>query len=110
MPVNRFRQLIGLGAVAIVPTVATPCMVMAQGADQELRAALITDLKTMGEKFVQLAEAFPQEKYEWRPMAGVRSVSELEENVRMFELPVPAALWQELKAEGLLPAAAPTPA
>jgi D-threo-aldose 1-dehydrogenase len=43
-------------------------------------------------------------------LTGVSSVSELEENVRMFELPVPAALWQELKAEGLLPAAAPTPA
>ena len=77
MPVNRFRQLIGLGAVVIVPTVATPCTLTAQGSDQELRAAFIGDLQTMRDKFVQLAEAFPQDKYEWRPMAGVRSVSEV---------------------------------
>jgi hypothetical protein len=50
---------------------------MAQGGEQELRAALIADLKVMRDKFVQLAEAFPQDKYEWRPMAGVRSVSEV---------------------------------
>jgi hypothetical protein len=28
-------------------------------------------------KFVGLAQAFPQEKYTWRPMEGVRSVSEV---------------------------------
>ena len=28
-------------------------------------------------KFVGLAEAFPQDKYTWRPMDGVRSVSEV---------------------------------
>ena len=77
MPVNRLRQLIGLGAVVIIPTVATPCSLPAQGPDQELRAALIADMQVMRDKFVQLAEAFPQEKYEWRPMAGVRSVSEV---------------------------------
>ena len=43
-------------------------------------------------------------------LTGVRSVAELEENVRMFQHPVPAALWEDLKAEGLLPAEAPTPA
>ena len=43
-------------------------------------------------------------------LTGVRSVTELEENVRMFQHPVPPALWADLKAEGLLPDAAPTPA
>ena len=28
-------------------------------------------------KFTQLAEAFPQDKYDWRPGAGVRSVCEV---------------------------------
>jgi len=42
-------------------------------------------------------------------LTGVRSVAELEENERMFRFPVPAALWQDLKGEGLLPAAAPVP-
>lgn len=42
-------------------------------------------------------------------LTGVRSVAELEENERMFRYPVPDALWQDLKAEGLLPVEAPVP-
>jgi D-threo-aldose 1-dehydrogenase len=40
---------------------------------------------------------------------GARSVAEIEEDVAMFEEPVPAALWQELRAEGLLSAGTPSP-
>jgi hypothetical protein len=77
MRVKHVRQLIGLGAFAIVPIATTPCRVIAQGTEQEFRAALIADLQTMRDKFIGLAEAFPQDKYSWRPMAGVRSVSEV---------------------------------
>ena len=42
-------------------------------------------------------------------LTGVRSVEELEQNVRMFRHPVPAALWTDLKEGGLLPREAPTP-
>ena len=42
-------------------------------------------------------------------LTGVRSVAELEENERMFRYEVPAALWADLRAEGLLPEGAPTP-
>lgn len=42
-------------------------------------------------------------------LTGVRSPAEIEENERMFRFPIPAALWQDLGAEGLLPDAAPTP-
>lgn len=42
-------------------------------------------------------------------LTGARTIPELEENVKMFEHPVPSDLWAELKAEGLLPAAAPVP-
>jgi len=42
-------------------------------------------------------------------LTGVRSISELEENVRMFTHAVPVALWADLRAEGLLPDDAPTP-
>ncbi len=41
---------------------------------------------------------------------GARSVSEVEENVRMVEQPIPSALWNELKEAGLIAAEAPTPA
>jgi hypothetical protein len=44
---------------------------------EELRAALLADLETMRVKYVGLAEAFPQDKYDWRPMEGVRSVAEV---------------------------------
>lgn len=40
---------------------------------------------------------------------GARTVAEVEDNVRMLEHPIPAALWADLKAEGLLDASAPTP-
>jgi len=42
-------------------------------------------------------------------LTGVRAVTELEENVRMFRYDVPAALWTDLRAAGLLPDDAPTP-
>jgi D-threo-aldose 1-dehydrogenase len=40
---------------------------------------------------------------------GSTSVSILEDNVCMFQEEIPAALWEELRAENLLPDAAPTP-
>ena len=40
---------------------------------------------------------------------GAATVAELEDNVRMMEAEIPAALWDELKGEGLLPQRAPTP-
>lgn len=41
---------------------------------------------------------------------GASSVAEVEENARMIETPIPAALWAELKGAGLLDPAAPVPA
>ena len=40
---------------------------------------------------------------------GARSLAEVEENVRMLELPIPGELWGELKQAGLIVADAPTP-
>jgi hypothetical protein len=42
-----------------------------------VKASFINDLDTLRGKFIGLAEAFPQDKYTWRPMDGVRSVSEV---------------------------------
>jgi hypothetical protein len=42
-----------------------------------VKASVLNDLETLRGKFVGLAEAFPQDKYTWRPMEGVRSVSEV---------------------------------
>ena len=40
---------------------------------------------------------------------GPRSPAEVEENVALTGFDIPADLWSELKAEGLIPEAAPTP-
>ena len=42
-----------------------------------VRGQLLTDLNVVEEKLVALAQAFPTEKYTWRPGEGVRSVSEV---------------------------------
>ena len=42
-------------------------------------------------------------------LTGVLSRAELDENARLFDLPIPCELWRELKAEGLLADDAPTP-
>lgn len=40
---------------------------------------------------------------------GARSSGEVDENVRMFEVEIPADFWSELREEGLVPEDAPTP-
>ena len=42
-----------------------------------VKTAFLADIEVMREKFIGLAEAFPQDTYTWRPMEGVRSVSEV---------------------------------
>jgi D-threo-aldose 1-dehydrogenase len=42
-------------------------------------------------------------------VVGCRSVDQLDESIRMFEMDIPPVLWKELKAEGLLREDAPTP-
>jgi len=43
-------------------------------------------------------------------VVGCRSHDQLEDSIRMFETEIPPAVWEELKAERLLPEEAPTPA
>ncbi len=42
-------------------------------------------------------------------LTGCRSVAELQENIELFELALPPALWPALQAKGLLHEAAPVP-
>ncbi len=41
------------------------------------RAEFLREMDNLEKKLVSLAEAMPAEKYSWRPMEGVRSVSEV---------------------------------
>ena len=40
---------------------------------------------------------------------GASTAAEADDNFRMVEFPIPPVLWNELRAEGLIPAGAPTP-
>jgi hypothetical protein len=51
--------------------------VMTKESAAAVKAAFLADLDGMRGKFLGLAEAFPPDKYTWRPMEGVRSVSEV---------------------------------
>jgi D-threo-aldose 1-dehydrogenase len=42
-------------------------------------------------------------------VAGVRRIAHLEEYPELMRAPIPAALWEELRAQGLVAPAAPVP-
>ena len=82
MPAQTWRRRVIVSVAAVLATAAlsTPARaqeVISKEAAAVVKAAFIADLDTLKGKFVQLAEAFPQDKYTWRPMEGVRSVSEV---------------------------------
>lgn len=65
---------------ALILTTLGIAPAVAQGADASpgmLRDAYLKNMAAVETKVVGLAEAFPEAKYAWRPMAGVRSVSEV---------------------------------
>ena len=69
-----------LSLASLVCLLATPARaqdVISKDGAAAVKASFINDLETVRGKFVGLAEAFPQDKYTWRPMDGVRSVSEV---------------------------------
>jgi len=79
---RHVHRLVTTAAAAglLVATAAAPARaqeVISKDAAAELKASFVHDLDTLHDKFLGLAQAFPQDKYTWRPMEGVRSVSEV---------------------------------
>jgi len=77
---NRNVVIGALAACLSLSAFATPARaqdVISKEAAAEIKASFLADIEGMRGKFVGLAEAFPQDKYTWRPMEGVRSVSEV---------------------------------
>lgn len=68
-------------ALAVCAASAAPLLaqdvVPNRAAAVEVRKQFMSDLDTLHAKFAALANAFPAEKYAWRPMPGVRSVGEV---------------------------------
>ncbi len=69
------RQLVMLAVAASAATAAAP--LSAQAPTTGFRAEFLSQWKSVGDKYEQLATATPWEKYSWRPAAGVRSVCEV---------------------------------
>jgi len=53
-----------------------PTLLLAQGPPKTVQEAAIGTLKFTEGRVIQLAEAIPADKYDWRPEEGVRSVAE----------------------------------
>ena len=73
-------RLLAAAVVASLVLSAVPARaqdVISKESAAELKASVLGDLDTLHTKFVGLAQAFPQEKYTWTPMEGVRSVAEV---------------------------------
>src|SRR4029453_15004000 len=74
----RVFAAIALVAVALVslPSTARAQDVMTKESVATLKAAFVADVTTMQDKFLGLANAFPQDKYTWKPMDGGGSGAE----------------------------------
>ncbi len=75
------RRALGLLSLSAIVCAVSAAPARAQDTSKDAAAAIkagfVADLDELQGKFVGLAEAFPQDKYTWRPMEGVRSVSEV---------------------------------
>jgi uncharacterized damage-inducible protein DinB len=63
-------------ALALTAAIA-PAFAQAAPAAYGFRQRALVELKNVQQEIVSLAQAVPAEKYTWRPMEGVRSVSEV---------------------------------
>ena len=64
-------------AIAPAFAQAAPPAAAAAPAAYDFRQRALVELKNVQQEIVSLAQAVPAEKYTWRPMEGVRSVSEV---------------------------------
>jgi len=68
------------GALLVILALGLPATLPAQylgGGTKNAVEVQLADLSQIGEKFVALADAFPEDLYDWRPMEGVRSVKDV---------------------------------
>src|SRR5437016_8407842 len=75
---SMFRALV-LASIVVVGLCAPARAqdVLTKESAAAVKASFVADLGTLQTKFVGLANAFPQDKYAWKPMEGVRSVAEV---------------------------------
>lgn len=69
--------VIALFTAVAQPAIARGQQVPNRDAALEVRKQYMADMDTLQRKFLALANAFPAEKYSWRPAPGIRSVGEV---------------------------------
>jgi hypothetical protein len=78
-PSSISRAVVVAAYLALATSAIAPIL-EAQAPDRasalEVRKRFVDDLDSLQAKMLQLANAFPENKYAWRPGAGVRSVGE----------------------------------
>ena len=74
---NSLRLLGTIAALALVAPSARAQYSPDRATALEVRKEFLTELDSLQSKFMQLANAFPADKYSWRPAPGVRSVGEV---------------------------------
>ena len=78
--VSPVGRAVRAGALAALTLAFAPRPAVAQTAADNaaaLRTSYLASLEEVQGKLLQLAEAFPADKYAWRPAPGVRSVGEV---------------------------------
>ena len=79
-------------ALALLVSLAAAQAQHAQHTSASVAADLRADVEEVEKKFLDLARAIPEDKYGWRPGAGVRSVGEVLMHVAADNYLMPAAI------------------
>src|ERR1700756_598374 len=66
----------------------------------DMKAQALVDLQQLQKKYADLAQAIPADKYNWRPEAGTRSVSELFLHVAGANYGIPTMMTGTTPAPG----------
>ena len=90
----KLPTILALSSILLVPTTAI-------GQGLNVKDQVMADLETMQSKFTDLAGAMQSDQYAWRPMEGVRSVSEVYMLIAVENYYIPG-IWDVEAAEGAL--------
>ena len=85
------KTVLLVAALSIVAPLANPVSAQATATTAPVVADLMKDVGEVSQKMIALAKAIPEDKYAWRPAAGVRSVGEVFQHVAAdnYLLPIP---------------------
>ena len=90
-----------LSHFALALALLLPTAALAQDAElPSWHEEQMTDIRTVADKFIALAEAFPEDTYDWRPMEGVRSVRDVMA-LMVAEFYLFPRLWGHAPPEGV---------